>query len=407
MNVLKEEREFLFFWAARTLSVLGDWALDIALPVWIYQLTGSATLLGAVAATSIAPNILLAPFVGAIVERLPYRNVQIWTYAALGLVTLTLLTVQDTGQIWIIFAVAFINGCLSTVLAPVRVGWIPELVQDANLSAANALMTSTVQGMRLVGPALAGFLIATVPVTILFVLDALSFFVAALLLLPIALRAKPQSSEEGQSLVKDVTAGIALVWRTPLLRTLVSVWGVMMFAAGVVQAVLIVFVREALGGTDASFGYLMAIQGAGMVLGGVLVMTRWKGQAEAAMFANGLVAFSVFFLLGANAPNLTVAAVAVFGMGGAMAVVAISDLTLVQRYSPPQFRARVGSLNDTTTATMALVGALMAGIVADLLGVRVAFNLAALVACISTGVAWWGVRPHALAQSSPPGHEMT
>lgn len=400
MTVFKEERDFLFFWIARSLSVLGDWVLDIALPVWIYQLTGSATLLGAVAATSIAPNILLAPVVGAIVERLPYRNAQIGTYAALGLVTLALLTVQDGSQMWIIFAVAFINGCLSTVLAPVRVGWIPELVSDENLNSANALMTSTVQGMRLVGPALAGFLIATVPVSILFILDALSFFAAALLLLPITPQAKPERSEEEQSLVKDVTAGIALVWRTPLLRTLISVWGVMMFAAGVVQAVLIVFVHEALGGTDASFGYLMAIQGAGMVLGGVLVMTRWKERAEATMFAYGLVAFSALFLLGANAPTFAIAALAVFGMGGAMAVVAIADLTLVQRHSPTQFRARIGSLNDTTTATMALMGALVAGVVADWLGVRVAFNLAALMACLSTLVAWQGVRPHAITHSS-------
>lgn len=403
MNVLRHERAFLFFWVSRTLSVLGDWVLDIALPVWIYQITGSATLLGVVAAASIAPTILLAPLVGAIVERLSYRNALLGTYVALGFVTLVLLVVQDASQIWLVFLVALVNGCLSTVLAPVRVGWIPELVSEENLTAANALMTSTVQGMRLIGPALAGFLIATMPIATLFWLDALSFFIAALLLLPISPLAKSKSDEAGKSLTKDVVEGITLAWRTPLLRTLIGVWGVMMFAAGVVQAVLLVFVREALGGTDSSFGYLLAIQGFGMLLGGALVMTRWKEHEERDLFVNGLLFFSLLFLLGANAPNFTVAAIAVFGMGGAMAVVAISDLTLVQRHSPANFRARVGSLNDTTTAAMALLGALVAGLVADALGVRIAFNLAAIVACLSTWVAWRGVRLPKLAESSSAG----
>ena len=377
-------RNFGLLWSSRLISRLGDWILDVALPIWVYQLTGSGALLGAMVAIEMIPGIVLAPFAGVLADRIDRKKVAIITNLLLGLSVLLLFLVRSPEQIWLVFVVALLNALLGVFLSPALNAMVPELVPTEQLLQANSLLTMTVQSMRLIGPAIGGMLIALAGPRLAFGLDALSFFLAALCLAGIHWTREEQAEvEELTSVWDDIRAGLVMIQSNFILRTTLVVWSVMMLAAGVVSALLVVFVHEALAGTDASFGYILSAQGLGMLLGGIAIMALGERVKPISAFTIGLLAFSVLFLAGANAPNVPIAALLVCGMGVTMAIVAISDTTIFQTATPSHFRARVLASNSAVSSLMILIGAVGAGVLSDILGVRIVFNLAAILSLIS------------------------
>lgn len=396
------QRGFAFLWASRLISRLGDWILDVALPIWVYQLTGSATLLGTIVALEMLPAILLSPLAGVYVDRWDRRRVLIWSNLLLGLSVLLLLGVRTETQIWIIFLVALINACLGVFLGPAQVALVPSIVTSDQLLQANSTMTLTLQGSRFVGPALGGAVIALAGPYLAFGVDAATFLLAALLILAIPKDEEDPSEEKlelaaPEGVYHELMEGLSFIRRTRLLWGTLIVWSIMMIAAGVVAAVLVVFVSQALGGSEESFGYLLATQGLGMVVGGVVTMVLGARVAPIRSFKLGLVLFSIIFLLGANAPNVPIAAVLVFGLGATMALVAISNTTIFQQAAPDRFRGRVLASQNAVTSLTVLVGALAAGVLTDQFGARVAFNLAGGIAVLAALMALIVVR-------TPPQH---
>jgi len=375
---LLKHRNFTFLWAGHTVSRLGDWVLMAALPVWVYQITGSATILGAMVIFETLPLLTVGPVAGVFVDRWDRRRVMMLADLLRGLAVLLLFLVRSPEFVPLIFLVGFLDSALGRFVIPAREAALPDLVPEESLMTANSLFAATLQGTRLIGPALGGALIGLAGPQVAFVLDAASFFVAALSVAAIRLPQRPAAAQEGLiGVYRDLLDGVWVIRRNLVLSSVLGVWCVLMLSAGAIYALLVVFVRQALGGSAASYGYLLSIQGLGMAAGAVLSGVLGTRLSPTTAFKGGLLLFGPLFLAGANAPDVHRAAVLVFGMGAMMAVVAIADTTIFQWETPERYRGRVLASNEALASTMLLVSAGLAGFLSDLMGVRAVFNAGA------------------------------
>ena len=379
-------RNYKLLWISRTISILGDWMLDVTLPVWIYNLTGSVALLSVVLAVSTLPSVLLSPVIGALIDRWHRQKVLIATNILLGISTLALLMVESQSQTWIIIAVAVVNGIVSAFLLPTQDALLPEVVGEEQRQRANSLMVLSLQSMRFVGPALAGLLIATVGVKGAITTDVITFGVA--LLCSVVMRVERRAVPiEKTNLLSEAQAGLKTVFTHPALNTLISVWTIMMIAGGLISTTLVVFLQDTLGVPDAYYGYTLAAQGAGMFVGGILMMTVLQKVNPIKTFTTGLVLFALLLLAMANSTNIILTFFIVVVMGTQMAFVAISDLTLIQYATHEDQRGRVMALNNTLMSVGTLIGIGLAGVLINLLDARTVFNIAAVLACVSAVIA--------------------
>lgn len=374
--------------AGYSISSLGTWVLAAALPIWIYQLTGSATLLGLVVAVETLPALVVGPLAGVWVDRWDRRRVLVGANLLRAAVVLALLAVTDADRVWIIFVVGATNALIATFSTPAQQALLPRLVGDEALVRANAALTIGGTGAQMIGPALGGLLVTLAGPPATFLVDAASFVVMAVMIA--ALRLAPDQApvaalerSAAQPLVQ-LREGAVVLTRHPMLRTLVGIWGLLMGAAGVVSAVLVVFVKDALGGSDALYGGLLSLQGAGLVAGGLAGMALGSRVEVVRLFQGGLLAFGLGFVaLAASA--MPFAAGIIVPVGVAMSLVGLTQMTMLQRYTPDAFRGRVLALNNSLSSLMVLVGAASAGVLADAFGVRPVFMGAALL-CLLAGL---------------------
>ena len=160
-----------------------------------------------------------------------------------------------------------------------------------------------------------------------------------------------------------------------------------MLAGGMISTTLVVFLQDTLGVSEEYYGYTLAVQGAGMFAGGILMMTVLQKMSPIRTFTGGLVLFSILLVIMANSTNIIVTMVSVAIMGTQMAFVAISNMTLIQHATDSDYRGRVMALNNTLMSIGTLVGITLAGVLINMLNARLVFNIAAGMACLSTAIA--------------------
>ncbi|RME43855.1 MAG: MFS transporter [Chloroflexi bacterium] len=386
---LFRKRNVAYLWAARFVSHLGDWILMIALPVWVYQLTSSAAILGFMVAVQTLPIICLGPLAGVFVDRWDRRRVITVGYLVQGINVLLLFLVTTPQRVYLVFLVGFVETAASTFAGPARRALLPNLVAEQELVAANALFNVAFILPRLVGPALGAALIAWAGPTPAFAVDAATFAFAAL---AVAGMRVPRASTQpgaptpvGQGLggvYQDLIAGVRVIRSRRVLLVVLGVWALLMFAAGPVVSLLVVFVQEALGGSAASYGLLESLLALGMLAGFALAGSL-SGWPALRLFKVGLVTFAPLFLLVANAPNVYWAGVILPVTGMTMAAIMVADETILQQATEDAFRGRVLTVNEAVVSSMGLISAALAGVLMDRVGVRLIFNAAGVVCVVA------------------------
>jgi MFS family permease len=403
MNSQSSSRNVLLLVGGQGISAIGNWVLAAALPVWVYQLTGSASILGAMVVAETVPTLLLGPLAGVLVDRWNRQYVLIIGNLLRAIAVLILLVVRSPEQIPIIFVVAFFNALVAAFTAPAQEALLPSLVSEDKLMQVNSLLTTAVTGAQFVGPALGGALITLAGPQVTFVLDSASFLVMGIAAAALRVHSKPIGAEEKvqgrngpNGILHALLDGLRLIRTSIVLSGILLTWSLLMIAAGVVQAVLVPFVQDVLNGTDATYGYLLSIQGAGLIVGGVITMTVGHRLQPLRVFQVGLLLFAVTFVL-LSAANLFWARVLIFGVGVAMAIVGVTEMTIFQQETPEPYRGRVLALDNFVAAFMLLAGAGTAGVLADLLGARLVFAGAAWLSVGAALLAFWVFRPERVA----------
>ena len=371
--------------SGQAISLIGTWMQMTAQAWLVLTLTHSSTALGAIVALQTLPVLLLAPYGGVIADRVDKRKLMIVLQTAMGVQALALgiLTVTGAVEVWEIGFLAVLLGINNAFENPSRQSFMLELVGPDHLRNAVSLNSVLVNVARLIGPAVAGILIATTGEGICFLANAASFVAVVASLATMDTRAlnpsPPAPREKGQ-----LREGLRYVRNAPEL----AVPLVMMAAVGCLtyefQVSLPVMARSGLGAGAAGFGFMTAAMGVGAVVGGLMVAARGKTGLRPLVVAS--FAFGITVGFAAIAPTLGLELVALAFVGGASISFMSTGNSTLQLAADPTMRGRVMSLWFVAFQGSTPIGGPIIGWVMAVAGARAGLGLGA-VTCIVVGLA--------------------
>ena len=383
-------RNFRIFFTAQIVSVTGTWMQSIAQMWLVLHLTGSGVALGITAALQFTPILLFGTWGGLLADRLDKRKLLMITQSAAGIVALVLagLTLGGVVQLWMVFVLAFSLGMVNVFDNPARQSFVTEMVGKDQISNAVSLNSAVFTLARVIGPAVAGVLIAFVGTGWCFLYNGLSYFpvVLALLLMRPSelLRGLPAVRARGQ-----IRAGISYAWKRPELRfplLLMLVVGTLAFNFSVLMPLMARFVFNSGAST---FGLLMSFMGAGAFVGALVSANRARPTQRLLALAG--VAFGGLLIGAALAPTLPIELLVLLPMGAAMVTFQATANSLLQLNSDPAFRGRVMALYVMVFLGTTPIGGPIIGWIAQQFGARVGLGLGGLATLIASAALLWGL----------------
>ena len=363
-------RNYRLFFGGQSISLIGTWMQRIALPWLVYHVTDSALLLGVVSFAGQIPTFLIAPFAGVITDRLSRYKVLLITQILSFIQALLLAVLALTGsiQIWQIVALSIAFGCINAFDVPSRHSFVIEMVEKKeDLGNAIALNSMMFNGARLIGPSVAGLILATAGEGICFLINAVSyiFVIASLLMMHVRKREIPKKKTHMFRELKeglDYTFGFAPIKHLILLLAVVSLMG------SSYQVLMPVFAKEVLHGGSQTFGFLMGAAGLGALLGAVFLASRESvlklGRiipAASILFGAGLIILSFIKIF-----PVTIFLMVIIGLG--VMLHTASTNTILQTITEDDKRGRVMSFYTMAIMGTAPFGSLIAGFLAKTIG---------------------------------------
>jgi MFS family permease len=380
-------RNYQLFFAGQLVSLTGTWMQSVAESWLVFRLTGSAALLGVTSFATLAPVFLFATFGGIVADRADRRRILILTQSASMLLPLTLaaLTLSGRVRVWHVFVLATCLGIVNAFDIPARQSFVVEMVGREDLSNAIALNSSMVNGARVVGPAVAGLLVAAVGEGWCFLLNGISYLavIAGLAMMNVPRRPRPHARP---SAWRATVEGFHFATKTSPIRALLILLGLISFAGMPYSVLMPVFAEVILGAGPKGLGVMMGASGLG-ALGGALALLSRRGvrglgrwvAVSAAAFGIALIAFSF-------SKTFWLSALLLIPVGAAMMVQMAASNTLLQAMVPDALRGRVMALYSMMFMGMAPFGALFAGWIAERYGAPATVAIGGVVCVAGAGV---------------------
>jgi MFS family permease len=359
-------RDLRLFFAGQAVSLAGTWMQTVAQSWLIWRLTRSAGLLGVVNFLGSVPVFLLGIWAGSLADRLPRRRLVLATQAnaIVQATILAALTLAGAVRPWHVLVLAAMLGLTYAFEIPARQALLGDLAGE-DLPNAIALNSSIVNAARVVGPALAGVVVAWVGEGWAFALNAVSF--AGTYYALVVMKPPPQPRARGGQ-AQHVLEGIAYAGRTTHVRALLALLAVSSFFAMPYQTLMPVLTSEVLGGGAGLYGVLLACAGGGALAGaiGLLLRRGLRGLGRRVAIGSSLLGAGVIALSFSRHPVFSGVALVVIGFGFVTQMAGTN--TLLQGLAPPELRGRVMGLFSTLFIGMTPFGSLVAGFVAAHLG---------------------------------------
>jgi MFS family permease len=353
--------------AGEFVSGIGDWLYLIAILVVVYAETSSPVLLGIVGAARILPYVLLSVPAGIVADRFDRRMVLLVTDVARGVLMLALAgAVTLDAHIGVIIGFSILAACFSTFFNPAIAALVPTLVEERDLGPANGAWATLDNLSFIIGPALAGILLATGGLQVAFLLNAASFAVVAVVLwrLPVPARG-PAPREQGDAANGAAPAG----WRglAGLLLGPFVLDACTSFVSGGVSVLTVVLAVDVLGAGEAGTGYLNAAVGVGGVVAGVAGGSLLAKPMHIPLLAGGLIGGLGMAGLGLSG-SLPLAMLAIGVAVAGVLLLEIVTTTLVQRIVPDEQRGRAVGVIQTSSAVLYSLGSLLMPVLASVVG---------------------------------------
>jgi MFS family permease len=367
-------RNFRLYFVGQSISVTGTWMQGVAMGWLVYRLTGSKALLGVVGCTSGILTFVVAPLAGVLADRWDRRRALIGAQAMAMAQALALAAVVLTGvvEIWHIIALSVFTGLVRGFEVPTRQSFIVQMLDDrADLPNAIALNSFMVNGARLIGPLIAGGIIALVGEGTCFLVNGVSY--AAVIAALVAMRIVPRPVAVRRThFLAGMREGFAYAWRCPPIRWTLALLAVVSLMAMPYTTLMPVFAKDILRGGPHTMGYLMGATGLG-ALGGAALLASRKGQMRLGrMILLAVITFGLglgaFALAARLRPTLWLSLPILAWVGCAMMVQTYSSNTLLQTISDEGKRGRVMSFYTMAFMGMIPFGNLLAGWMAEWLG---------------------------------------
>jgi MFS family permease len=386
-------RDFRLVFAGETVSVLGDQFHFVALAWLTLQLTGSGLALGSVLMVAAIPRLIFLLLGGALSDRWSPRSLMLYSNVLRAVLVgiLAFLVLTGRAELWQLYVIGAIFGVVDALFYPALSAIVPMLVNAATLPPANALLQGSQQFAALIGPALAGVVVALVQTGPAFVVDSISFAVAAIAIVfvlggrRVAKQAGSEGGEKAPSILATIGAGLRYAWSDPAVRSLVLLSAAFNFAfTGPLSVGLPFMAEHTLGGGSATFGILLSGFGAGALLGAVTAGSIRRVPRLGTTVL--LIAIGLGLGLGliGLAPNVIVA----FGLLAAMGVGAgflnVHVISWLQARTPEDKRGRVMSLVMIGSHGLAPVSYALAGLIVDVGPVPLMFGVAGAIVVVAS-----------------------
>jgi MFS family permease len=392
-------RNFQLFFAGQLISLVGTWMQTVALSWLVYRRTGSTLLLGTVGFASQIPVFLVAPLGGVLADRANRHRVVIATQTTAMLLAfvLAVLTLTHRVQVWQIMVLAASLGVVTAFDIPARQAFLMDMVGREDLMNAIALNSSMFNGARIVGPAVAGIVVAWVGEGWCFFANAVSYIavIAGLLLMKVEHPVKV--TVEG-SPIQHILEGFRFVAKAAPLRSILLLLGLVSLVGMPYTVLMPVFASQILHGGARELGWLMGATGVGALLGALSLTTRVGVKGMGKLIAVCAAGFGVSLILFAASKMFWLSLLLLLPVGFTMMVQMASTNTLLQSMVPDQMRGRVVSLYTMMFMGVAPFGAFFAGAVANRIGAPWTVAIGG-VACIGGAGAFGMILPKFRAEA--------
>jgi len=380
-------RNYRLFFMGQSISLVGTWMQQVAMSWLVYRLTGSAVLLGVIGFASQIPTFLIAPFAGVLADRWDRRKLVLATQACAMFQAALLAAFVLTGiiKVWHIMVLASFLGVISAFDIPVRHSFVVDMVEDKeSLGNAIALNSSMFNGARLLGPSIAGLMIASLGEGVCFIVNAASYL--AVIVAVSLMRVKPaQRRGNHRHVLLELREGVEYAYGFKPIRAILLLLGVLSLMGMPYSVLMPVFARELLHGGAHTYGFLMGATGLGALASTIFLASRKSvlglGRLMwicSGVFACGVAAFALSRVL---VVSLLFLCVSGFGM---MTVVASAN-TVLQTIVDDDKRGRVMSFYTMAFMGTTPVGSLCAGFIADRIGAANTILIGA-GACLAGGL---------------------
>src|SRR5437870_10024929 len=375
-------RNYRLFLAGQIVSPVGTWMQTVALPWLALQLTHNGFLVGLVLAAKFLPVLIGSPFAGVIADRFRKRSVLLLTQTAFVVPPLALFAMSATGhaQYWILIIAALTTGTINAIDVPTRQAFQVEMVGKQDLMNAIALNSSVFNASAVIGPSIAGLLIATVGVPVCFFLNSISYVAAIAALLSMRdLPAEVRQREE-QSLLVRLAQGLAYARSEPVVGMLLIAVAVFSLFAMNRTTLMPLFADQVLHVGAHGFGFLLASMGLGS-LAGALTLAFFPNLAADPRRQLWMAAIWVGALLEFSASRVfAVSLVTLFVAGYSQISFVAAANSRIQTITPDHLRGRVMALYAEALIGVGPLGATQAGALATLLGAPWAMAIGASIA---------------------------
>jgi MFS family permease len=389
-------RNYRYFFGGQLVSTTGSWLQTTAQSWLILELTHSAFALGLLLMVQYLPSLLLQPFGGLVADRFPKRTLLMCTQGSFAVVSgiLGLSVAFGFVRVWEVFLLVLITGLVNVVDGPSRQSFVPEMVGWEQLPNAVALNSSVFNAARIVGPAVAGILIATVGTAVCFELDAVSYLAVILALYqmhPAELHIVKRTGEQLAGTFVQIREGLSHARRTPELMLVMVVMLVVGTFSYNLSVMIPALARDGLHSGAATFGLLSASLGVGALAGALGV--AYVGRAAVPALLGGCAVFGTFLAIAGQAQSLPLLMVLLAMTGAGMIVHSSMSNSLIQLHTPARLRGRVMGLYLWVFLGTTPIGSPICGLIEQNWGSRAAMSIAGLAALsMAVGGSFWWAR---------------
>lgn len=383
-------RNFKLFFTGQSISLIGTWMTRVATSWLVYRLTKSSLLLGTVSFAGQIPTFLLAPLAGVIVDRIDRRKVLVWTQtlAMIQSFALAWLTLSHRIDIAEVLMLSAMQGVINAFDMPGRQSFMVKMVEDrADLSNAIAINSSMVNAARLVGPSLAGLLIAATNEGWCFLTDGVSYIavIASLLMMRV-----PATSEapDKTSMLAQLREGWTYVVGFAPIRTILLLFALLSLMGWPFMVLMPVFAAQVLHGGPHTLGFLMGAVGVGSLASALSLVVRRSVRGLGKMIPIAAVVFGTGLISFGFSTNLWLSMLLMLLTGFGMMQGLTSSNTIIQTLVDEKMRGRVMSYYTMAFVGMAPFGSLLAGTLAHLIGAPRTVIVSG-IACLLGGIWFW------------------
>jgi MFS family permease len=383
-----KHRNFRLYFSGQLVSFTGTWMTSTAQGWLVYQLTGSKALLGIVAAAASAPMLFFATWGGWVADRYPKRSVIVATQICSMVLSLAMAALVWTKivQPWHIIALAVLGGITMAFDMPARQSFVIEMTSRDDLMNAISLNSSAFNCARIVGPSIAGFLMAHLGIALCFFFDGLSFIPVIAGLLLMRLPKKENQIASGSGPIGQALEGFRYVFAHRRVLTILSLFTVVGIFGWSYSVLMPAFAHDILHLGASGYGLLMAGSGVGALAGALTVASAGHILPTRTMALGGVWIFSTALALFAFTRNLYVGVALLAIVGFGIVLYFSTSNTVLQSIVPDEMRGRVMGIWALIFGGMIPLGSLEAGLMADWLGTPATMAIGALICSLAAFV---------------------